>query len=228
MRFWFAVCNHGTVPQKQYCDFQITLEISADPIGPNCSKIYWTLWLFWQSLLCIGCLIQIFFRDWLFKDKVWQILVAMFKQKGISITNFRTRNGRLAITVNYAFPVIRGMISHTEGELIKTVWVSKVPCTPGEKPFQSEWPVRHHHFRGVVPLKFGVNKFLIKAKLLDICTEIIFIYAPAQSCDYLVLPVYVICDDSHGFFQAPDDEDCSAGRRKLLDYFQLPCQNFAN
>ncbi|OQV25338.1 hypothetical protein BV898_01019 [Hypsibius exemplaris] len=136
---------------------------------------------------------------------------------GLAVTNFQELNDRV---VAYPFPILHGFVTHPDGQSVKEVRLSRLRLpeqTTGDGDDDSEdmrlavWPVVHRCFRGVVSLELGENHLTLTARLNNVIVthHLTLFYEPAQNPANFVLPVYIVCSDSDGSFQAPDNEDCS-------------------
>ncbi|XP_055328085.1 uncharacterized protein LOC129581178 isoform X2 [Paramacrobiotus metropolitanus] len=126
-------------------------------------------------------------------------------RNGIIIANFCEQKEHV---VDYPFVIIRGYVTHPAGSFAKTTAISN-----DRNAFNAVWSVCRRHFRGVVPLALGSNavKFTVTLSGSDdqrMATLLKISYRTAQN-DCFVMPLYVICRDANGTFQAEADEDDS-------------------
>ncbi|GAV07951.1 hypothetical protein RvY_17724 [Ramazzottius varieornatus] len=140
------------------------------------------------------------------------------REAGLITTNFRNDED----TITYPFPLVRGYVTLPDGQICHEVFVQvqkiSVDCMnqlEGEDDavvpaFEAAWPVAKRSFRGVVRLQLGRNQVVLSAFLPHCDTfvqlELFLTYVPVQHPSRFVLPIYIVCADGDGSFQAEADE----------------------
>ncbi|XP_063396342.1 uncharacterized protein LOC134680958 [Mytilus trossulus] len=103
-------------------------------------------------------------------------------------------------TISYHLPLFIGDLELCcQGDV--TVWNSS--C---KKTNKIEWPIVDGRFKALVKLVCGKNLICIEWGS-ELLTLTLFFHPPLFR--HYVRPVYIICSNDDGYFQGPDDEDCS-------------------
>ena len=115
----------------------------------------------------------------------------------ISITITNVQHGDV---LSYSLPLI-------EGDVISNCDVIEIHVWNDANPAASvSWPVKDDRFKALVQLLPGDN--VIKLRCDDVIETFLLVYKPLARKHY-VRPIYIVCSDDDGRFQAPPNVDNS-------------------
>ncbi|KAK7499149.1 hypothetical protein BaRGS_00009696, partial [Batillaria attramentaria] len=103
-------------------------------------------------------------------------------------------------TFTYALPLLVGDVDYLHGDSTIQVWLSHEPDNI------LDWPVIDGCFKFLVLLSPGENVINIRHE--NDVTQVRVLYE-RPAITHFVRPVYIVCADEDGYFQGPDDADCS-------------------
>lgn len=100
----------------------------------------------------------------------------------------------------YSLPLVIGDIDFHHGDGLLHVWLGHEP----DNVFQ--WPVVEGCFKFLVQLGHGENIVHVKHENDVLQLRMVYQKPPFT---YFVRPVYIVCSDDDGYFQGPENVDCS-------------------
>ncbi|RZF31884.1 hypothetical protein LSTR_LSTR015456 [Laodelphax striatellus] len=116
----------------------------------------------------------------------------------ISVTNLLKEE-----TLTFSLALLKGEINHNDSSSSCNNYLTLYNLS---KKTATNWPILKSKFKCLVDLQRGENRIILK--YCTTCKRIVLNYTPRDT-DHFVTPLYIICRDHSGKFQAPSECDNS-------------------
>lgn len=127
--------------------------------------------------------------------------MSQYAKAGRCTMRIRVYNVADSESLSYHLPLLAGRIDGISKDGEVEVW-----NTSDSKGKHIKWPVTEGYFKALVKLKPGENFLCIKYQDEILKLKLIF---EVPHFKRFIRPLYIVCSGDDGYFQGPDEEDCS-------------------